>query len=581
MNNSIELNLNVIEFINNQTCLLFIKTFYDLPSTYQMNSNIYSIIKSLHYYNHYYDLLQWNIIIPIIIVILTIIGNSLACFIAFNDRHLRHKSNIFFISLSITNIIYSSIIMLFNIIYNLIHPLYFNDIIIKLFFSLDKLFCTVTILHLVVMAFDRFIYIKSPLNYSRCIKLKYLLIILISLWFLAFLITIIPIQLNWNHITDKQSITINNNNDNNNNIINIYDTNQNCTIESSIHEIPFKQINLLSIYKIQKNFICIHKVNLFYTITNTIFSFIIPLLIMIIIYTYLFLVTKQHINRLNIFSNFKKNYSNHLNLNDHLNHHHNNNNKQFIDLLHNSSNFLKKCKTFLNLNSIDFNDHIINKSIKISMNPLKISTQLNNNNKQFNDSLHYMNITNKNDLIINTINKSIQFTNHHSYITIDQSMNTRRKHSLPLYNISRNSSWNTYNNNNNNGNHITRPQIIINYPEKQIYNAHKAAITLGVILGSFTICWLPYFTINCIASFCDCIPKEAIFAATWLGYFNACLNSLVYSLLNNNFRMSCAKLLCAWHYNRERRQQYGLNQLKHFGDTPIQLAIGRVPWNKL
>ncbi|VDO91929.1 unnamed protein product [Schistosoma margrebowiei] len=75
--------------------------------------------------------------------------------------------------------------------------------------------------------------------------------------------------------------------------------------------------------------------------------------------------------------------------------------------------------------------------------------------------------------------------------------------------------------------------------------------------------------------------KEAIFIATWLGYFNACLNSLVYSLLNNNFRMSCAKLLCAWHYNRERRQQYGLNQLKHFGDTPIQLALGRVPWNKL
>ncbi|CAH8532359.1 unnamed protein product [Schistosoma mattheei] len=68
MNNSIEFNLNVIELINNQTCLLFIKTFYDLPSTYQMNPNIYSIIKSLHYYDHYYDLLQWNIIIPIIIV---------------------------------------------------------------------------------------------------------------------------------------------------------------------------------------------------------------------------------------------------------------------------------------------------------------------------------------------------------------------------------------------------------------------------------------------------------------------------------------------------------------------------------
>ncbi|VDO55807.1 unnamed protein product [Schistosoma margrebowiei] len=510
MNNSIEFNLNFIPFINNYTCLLSIKTFYDLPSTYQMNSNIDLLIKSFydnnnnHYY-YYYDLLQWNIIIPIIIVILTIIGNSLSCFIALNDRHLRHKSNIFFISLSITNIIYSSIIMLFNIIYNLIHPFYFNDLIIKLFFSLDKLFCTVTILHLVVMAFDRFIYIKSPLNYSHCIKLKYLLMILISLWFLAFLITIIPIQLNWNHIYDKQSIIINNNNNNNNNdVINdTYDTKQNCTtIQSSIEKISFKQINLLSINKIQKNFFCIHKVNLFYTIMNTIFSFIIPLLIMIILYTYLYLLTKQHINRLNIFSNFKKN---HLNFN-----HHNNN--QFIDLLQNSSNFFKKCKTFLNLNSIDFNHHhhhIINKSITLSMNSIKIPIQLNNNNnKQFNKSLYDMNIINKNDYIINTINKSIQLTNHHSYITIDQSMNTRRKHSLPLYNISRNSSWNTYNDNNNNGNNITRPQIIINYPEKQIYNAHKAAITLGVILGSFTICWLPYFTINCLASFCDCIPSK-------------------------------------------------------------------------
>ncbi|CAI2727992.1 unnamed protein product [Schistosoma spindalis] len=578
MNDNIQFNLNSIELINNQTCFLSLKTFYDLPSTYQINNiqiNTNSMIQSLHYYYYYhyyyYDLFQWNIIIPIIIVILTIIGNSLACFIAFNDRHLRHKSNIFFISLSITNIIYSSTIMLFNIIYNLINPLYFNDIIIKLFFSLDKLFCTVTILHLVIMAFDRFIYIKSPLKYSRCIKLKYLLFILISIWFLSFLITIIPIQLNWNNINYKQCITTNNDNNNNNNVINTYFTNKNCTIESSIKEIPFKQINLLSIYKIQKNFICLHKVNIFYTITNTIFSFIIPLLIMIIIYTYLFLLTKQHINRLKIFSNFK-NYSNNLKLNKKFNNHNN----------HNSSNFLKKCKTFLNLNHIDLN-YPVNKSITISMDTLKIPTNL--NNTQINYSLRLINITSKNDYITNTINKSLQLTNH-SYTTIDQSINTRRKHSLPLYTISRNSSLNTYNNininnNNNNDINITRPQILMNYPEKQIYNAHKAAITLGVILGSFTICWLPYFTINCIASFCDCIPKEAIFAATWLGYFNACLNSLVYSLLNNNFRMSCAKLLCAWHYNRERRQQYGLNQLKHFGDTPIQLALGRVPWNKL
>ncbi|VDQ02337.1 unnamed protein product [Trichobilharzia regenti] len=78
----------------------------------------------------------------------------------------------------------------------------------------------------------------------------------------------------------------------------------------------------------------------------------------------------------------------------------------------------------------------------------------------------------------------------------------------------------------------------------------------------------------------DSHQEETIFAATWLGYFNACLNSVVYSLLNNKFRIACAKILCAWHYNRERRHQYGLDNLKHFGDAPIHLALGRVPWHK-
>ncbi|CAH8503174.1 unnamed protein product [Schistosoma turkestanicum] len=556
---------------HNQTCLWWsLKTLHDLPSTYTVN-NVHKITDPINHvaYNPYW--FSWTTVIPILIVICTILGNSLACFIALNDRHLRHRSNVLFISLSITNIIFSSTVMICSIMYNLMSPENFSDNFIKLFYALDKLFCTVTILHLVVMAFDRFIYIKAPLKYSRCLKSKYLFFTLIGIWFLSFLIAILPIQLYWQTENYHTCLTINNN------VFNTYLTNKNnCTLTtthtplppSSVETITSKQA-LLTFYKLHTRFTCLHKVNRFYAVTNAIFSFIIPLILMITIYTRLFILTKQHISRLNVFSNVT-NYSNDLSSTEY------NDNKQFIYLLQPSTNNLPKRKSFFNLRNMNLTsnddlDNSVRNSLTTSTDTLKISSRL--SRSQLNYSLRLINVTSKHGFSSSTPNKPISTYKMSASSLASLTQSNRRKHSLPVYTLPINSSLNTH----NNVNGITRPQIVVNYPEKQLYNAHKAAITLGLILGSFTVCWLPYFTVNCMASFCDCITKEAIFAATWLGYFNACLNSLVYSLLNNNIRMSCAKLLCAWHYNRERRQQYGLNQLKHFGDTPIKLALGRVP----
>lgn len=39
---------------------------------------------------------------------------------------------------------------------------------------------------------------------------------------------------------------------------------------------------------------------------------------------------------------------------------------------------------------------------------------------------------------------------------------------------------------------------------------HKAAITVGVIMGVFLVCWVPFFVINIVAAYCkDCIPGTA------------------------------------------------------------------------
>lgn len=73
---------------------------------------------------------------------------------------------------------------------------------------------------------------------------------------------------------------------------------------------------------------------------------------------------------------------------------------------------------------------------------------------------------------------------------------------------------------------------------------HKAAVTLGIIMGTFLICWVPFFIINITAAFCKtCISELCFKILTWLGYANSALNPIIYSIFNQEFRRAFARTL--------------------------------------
>ena len=72
---------------------------------------------------------------------------------------------------------------------------------------------------------------------------------------------------------------------------------------------------------------------------------------------------------------------------------------------------------------------------------------------------------------------------------------------------------------------------------------HKAAVTLGVICGVFLVCWLPFFILNLVEAYCGCAAVVLFQCLTWLGYFNSCLNPLIYSIFNSEFRDAFKKIL--------------------------------------
>ncbi|CAL1283084.1 unnamed protein product [Larinioides sclopetarius] len=79
-------------------------------------------------------------------------------------------------------------------------------------------------------------------------------------------------------------------------------------------------------------------------------------------------------------------------------------------------------------------------------------------------------------------------------------------------------------------------------PQKE----RRAARVLGIVMGVFVVCWLPFFLMYVILPFCEnCyVSNRVINIITWLGYFNSALNPVIYTAFNTDFRKAFIYILC-------------------------------------
>ncbi|XP_034751690.1 alpha-2A adrenergic receptor-like [Etheostoma cragini] len=82
---------------------------------------------------------------------------------------------------------------------------------------------------------------------------------------------------------------------------------------------------------------------------------------------------------------------------------------------------------------------------------------------------------------------------------------------------------------------------------KAMVNREKRfTFVLAVVMGGFVICWFPFFFSYSLQAVCPemcSIPNPLFKFFFWIGYCNSCLNPVIYTIFNHDFRKAFKKIL--------------------------------------
>ncbi|XP_043912863.1 5-hydroxytryptamine receptor 7 [Protopterus annectens] len=120
----------------------------------------------------------------------------------------------------------------------------------------------------------------------------------------------------------------------------------------------------------------------------------------------------------------------------------------------------------------------------------------------------------------------------------------------------------------------------------------KAATTLGIIVGAFTVCWLPFFILSTARPFicgteCSCIPLWLERTFLWLGYANSLINPFIYAFFNRDLRTTYRNLLqCRYRNINRKLSAAGMHEALKVAERPelvlkIFSSTERTEWESM
>lgn len=183
------------------------------------------------------------------IIVLTLVGNLMLVVAVAVFRRLRSVTNMLMSSLAVADITVATLVMPYLLVYDLLRSWQFGPVFCHIWISCDVMCCTASILHLCIIALDRFLAITNPLRYKVVMSRRRGILLIAAAWICSSAISFVPIMLGW--YSDGS--------------IDLYTIGNECTLN----------------------------VNRFYAVISSITSFYLPSPIMFYIYTKIFVIAQR------------------------------------------------------------------------------------------------------------------------------------------------------------------------------------------------------------------------------------------------------------------------------------------------
>ncbi|XP_055853849.1 probable G-protein coupled receptor No18 [Episyrphus balteatus] len=442
-----------------------------------------------------------------IIIVLTIIGNILVILSVFTYKPLRIVQNFFIVSLAVADLTVALLVLPFNVAYSILGRWEFGIHLCKMWLTCDVLCCTSSILNLCAIALDRYWAITDPINYAQKRTVGRVLLLIAGVWILSLLISSPPL-LGWNDWPEE------------------FTSATPCELTS----------------------------NRGYVIYSSLGSFFIPLAIMTIVYIEIYIATRRRLreraraSKINTIVTMKGNPVGGGGGNN------NATGGTGGNRLEKDMTSVQQDQESISSETAVNEAHHNNSSDQAAINPkdthngnekaakksrrpkIKDSIKHGKNRKIIQERLLPPPDTNQeiSNVSDNPENSSESGPNANNSVT----GNSEKLEKSVLVESSK-----------SNKPPPKKPTGVYQFIEEKqkisLSKERRAARTLGIIMGVFVICWLPFFLMYVILPFClSCCPTDKFKNfITWLGYINSGLNPVIYTIFNLDYRRAFKRLL--------------------------------------